>query len=247
MQKCTVTNHLKIIEASLADYKSLEHFHYRPGALGPVAAVYKIINTSWPSAVLSPLVGVIVYSMPVPALLFRNIATDGLFSRIGDRTMAMKFVNANVRCISRVVVEPRYRGLGLAYWLINETMTKLKVPYIEAMAVMGKINPFFERAGMMKFQTTPAGRCIKMAETLGAVGVDEKDFIDVAKVNASIEALPPVQRRFLEKNIIAFLAAYGRKGRKIQHCIERTEMILNKLSDRPVYYLWRNPQCKLKI
>ncbi len=247
MQKCTVTNQLKITDASLADYKSLEHFHYRSGALGPVAVVYKIINTSSFSAMLNPVVGVIVYSMPAPALQLRNIATDGLFSGIGDRTMTMKFVNANVRCISRVVLEPRYRGLGLAQWLITETMGKLNIAYIEAMAVMGKFNPFFERAGMMKFQAKPLVRCIRMAETLGAVGVDQRDFIDSVKVNASIESLPAGPRQFLEKNISTFLAAYGRKGRKMQHSIERTEMILSKLSDRPVYYLWRNAQHKLKI
>ena len=141
----------------------------------------------------------------------------------------------------------RAGALGLAQWLITETMGKLNVPYIEAMAVMGKINPFFERAGMMKFQAKPPARCIRMTETLGAVGIDQIDLIDSVKVNTCIESLPAGPRRFLEKNISTFLAAYGRKGRKIQHSIERTEMILNKLADRPVYYLWRNPQCKLKI
>ena len=247
MTKCTVTTHLKITEGTLADYKSLAHFHYRAGVSGPVAAVYRIINTSLPAAMLNPVVGVIVYSMPTPALQLRNIATSGLFSKLGDKTMAMKFVNSNVRCICRVVLEPRYRGLGLAQRLITETMSKLNTPYIEALAVMGKVNPFFEKAGMLKFEAKPIQRCLKMIEVLGAVGIDEKDFINTVKVNTLIESLLTRQRDFLERNIRSFLAAYGRKGRKIQHCIERTEMILNKLSDRPIYYLWRNPQCKLKI
>ena len=247
MTKCTVTTHLQITEGTLADYKSLAHFHYRPGALGPVAAVYKIINTSLPAAMLNPVIGVIVYSMPAPALQLRNIATDGLFSRIGSRTMAMRFVNDNIRCICRVVLEPRYRGLGLAQRLITETMSKLNMPYIEALAVMGKINPFFEKAGMMKFEAKPTGRCVKMAEVLGVLGIEGNDLVDTERVNAMIESLSGRQRAFLERNIGNFLAAYGRKGRKIRHCIERTEMILNKLSERPVYYLWRNGQCRLKI
>ena len=247
MTNCTVTTHLKIVDGTLADYKSLAHFHYRSGALGPVAAVYKIVNTLLPTAMFNPVVGVIVYSMPAPALQLRNIATDGLFSRIGSRTMAMRFVNDNVRCICRVVLEPRYRGLGLAQRLIVETMDKLNVPYIETLAVMGKVNPFFEKAGMLKFEAKPSGRCVKMTEILSVLGIEGNDFVDTERVNVMIESLPARQREFLERRIRNFLAAYGRKGRKIQHCLERTEMILNKLSSRPMYYLWRNPQCKLKI
>lgn len=247
MPKCSVTTHLKITAGTLADYKSLAHFHYRAGALGPIAAVYKIINTFLPTAMFNPVVGVIVYSMPAPALQLRNIATSGLFSRIGSRTMAMRFVNDNVRCICRVVLEPRYRGLGLAQRLITETMGKLNMPYIETLAVMGKVNPFFEKAGMMKFEARPSGRCVKLTETLSVLGIEGNSLVDTERVNVMIESLPARQRAFLEKNIENFLAAYGRKGRKIQHCIERTEMILSKLSERPVYYLWRNQQCKLKI
>ena len=247
MKKCTVTTHLQITKGTLADYKSLAHFHYRSGNLGPIAAVYKIVDTRSAVVMLNPVVGVIVYSMPAPAIHLRNIATGGLFSGLGDKAMAMRFVNNNIRCISRVVLEPRYRGLGLAQRLITETMSKLNTPYIEALAVMGKVNPFFEKAGMLKFEAKPNQRCLKMTEIFSAVGIDEKDFIDTVKVNALIEALPKRARDFLERNIRNFLAAYGRKGRKIQHSIERTEMILNKLSARPVYYLWRNPKCALRV
>ncbi|MDO8302109.1 MAG: hypothetical protein Q7T18_02605, partial [Sedimentisphaerales bacterium] len=93
-------------------------------------------------------VGVIVYTMPVIGLEVRNIAIGEMFECCQNRKERMKMINENIRCISRVIIEPRYRGLGLAARLVRETMPLLNVPIIEAMAVMGQVNPFFEKAGM---------------------------------------------------------------------------------------------------
>ncbi|MDD5134902.1 MAG: hypothetical protein PHP01_05780, partial [Phycisphaerae bacterium] len=156
--QCTIKKYLKIVPGTIADYKPLARFHYRDSRTGPVAAVYKIIDTHPMRSQTAPLVGVIIYSMPVYAVQLRNIATGGLFTKLGSGSTAMQLVNNNVRTIARVVIEPRYRGLGLAHRLIEETMPLLNMAYIEALAVMGKVNPFFERAGMMKFAGTEPDR-----------------------------------------------------------------------------------------
>jgi hypothetical protein len=159
----------------------------------------------------------------------------------------MDFINANVRTIGRVVIEPRYRSLGLAHWLIEETMPLLDMPYIEALAVMGKVNPFFQKAGMMKFEAAEPMRCVKMREALSIVGIEDKDLIDIERTHGKLQLLKPKGKAFIEKEIAAFLAAYGRRSRNLPDSAVRTESILSKLSDRPVYYLWRNAGIKLKI
>ena len=68
------------------------------------------------------VVGVIVYIMPAPSLELRNVATGGVFGGLGDRGMQLQMVNENIRCVGRVIIEPRYRGLGLSSWLVKETM-----------------------------------------------------------------------------------------------------------------------------
>ena len=243
---CTIKKYLKIVEGSLADYESLARFHYRAGRVGAVARVYKIVDTHPMRSRIEPVVGIIIYTMPVPNVQMRNVATGGLFCKLG-RNAALDFINANLRTIGRVVIEPRYRSLGLAHWLIEETIHLLNVPYVEALAVMGKVNPFFQKAGMMKFEAAEQMRNVKLKQALSVVGIEERDFIDIERVHSKLQDLKPKGKAFIEKEIAAFLAAYGKKGRNLPDGQMRTEFVLSKLSDRPVYYLWRNADVKLKV
>ena len=65
-----------------------------------------------------------------------------------DRRAALGRLNAEVEWISRVIVHPTYRGCGLAVRLVRHALATAPVPVVEALAAMGKIHPFFARAGM---------------------------------------------------------------------------------------------------
>ena len=60
------------------------------------------------------------------------------------------YVNAHVRTISRVVVHPQFRGLGLASELVRKLIAVCPTRYVEASAVMAHVHPFFAAAGMRK-------------------------------------------------------------------------------------------------
>ncbi|HAL45665.1 MAG: hypothetical protein A2Y12_19365 [Planctomycetes bacterium GWF2_42_9] len=244
---CTIKKYLKIVPGTVDDYQSLSRFHYRPCELGPVAAVYKIIDTHPARQHIEPLAGVIIYSMPVCSIQLRNIATQGLFTKLGSSSVNMQLVNQNIRNISRVVIEPRYRALGLAYDLVQKTMPMLNVPYIEAQAVMGKINPFFEKAGMMKYEAPEGSNCAKLRQALSIVGVDEADMVDIELVQSKLDRLGVKAKDFIENQITGFLSKFGRRIKNLPAGLKRTEYIIGKLSERPVYYLWRNAKVKLKI
>jgi ABC-type ATPase with predicted acetyltransferase domain len=62
----------------------------------------------------------------------------------------MKGLNLGLSTISRVVVHPKYRSIGLGAKLIRETLPRVGTPCIEMIAVMAKYNPFAEKAGMKK-------------------------------------------------------------------------------------------------
>ena len=64
--------------------------------------------------------------------------------------MTMRELNEKLSIISRVVVHPKYRTLGLGSKLVCETLFLEGKPYAEILAVMAKYNPFAERAGMRK-------------------------------------------------------------------------------------------------
>ncbi|MFZ9033780.1 MAG: hypothetical protein ACO21J_07500 [Anaerohalosphaeraceae bacterium] len=48
-------------------------------------------------------------------------------------------------CIQRVIIEPRYRGLGLANWPMTETMPLGRTVRVEAASVMGRVHLSWNR------------------------------------------------------------------------------------------------------
>ena len=190
-------------------------------------------------------VGVIVYTLPSPGCELRNVATGGVFCGF-DRSTRVSLIDANVRCIGRVIIEPRFRGLGLASRLVRETMPKMGKPIIEAMAVMGAVNPFFEKAGMKAYVGKMPGRCVQLLEAFSLVGIEEEDLIDTRRVEEKVGRLGRGQNRFVEGQIAEFVQSYG-KRRHMAGGGERLRFVLGKLTDRPVYYVWFNPEIGLRF
>jgi len=234
MRTCTVCKRLRIVPGSTDDYKALAHYHYRDSRIGPYAAIFTLKGDFGRPA------GVIVYTMPAPALELRNIATDNMFAGF-DRSTQLALVNKNIRCISRVIIEPRFRGLGLASRLVSQTMPQMHLPIIEAMAVMGLVNPFFERAGMKAFTAKLPVRCVQLIEAFSTIGIEKKELIDAKQVQRKLNQLPAPDAEFIELQIKCFLQSYG-KRRNMPVGLERTRYILSKLTERPVYYIWFNPR-----
>jgi hypothetical protein len=242
MRSCSVIKKLQIIRGGFDDYKKLARFHYRDSRLGPFAAIFVIKLVK---ALSTESVGVIVYTMPSMGAELRNVATDGLFAGF-DRKTRLSLINKNIRCISRVIIEPRFRGLGLASRLVRETMPEMNVPIIEAMAVMGIVNPFFEKAGMKAFAAKMPVRCIQLIEVFSAVGIEEEELIDAEKVQQKLEQLGQRKGEFIGFEIKRFLQSYGER-RYEKAGLERTRFVLSKLTFRPVYYIWFNKNLELRI
>jgi predicted GNAT family acetyltransferase len=59
-------------------------------------------------------------------------------------------INDEIARISRVVIHPKFRGIGLGEFLVKETLPKVEAKVVEVLAVMARYNPFFERAGMLR-------------------------------------------------------------------------------------------------
>jgi len=64
--------------------------------------------------------------------------------------ISMKKLNERLSVISRVVVHPKYRTIGLGSKLVHDTLSLAGTEYVEMSAVMAKYNPFAEKAGMKK-------------------------------------------------------------------------------------------------
>ena len=238
MQRCTLCKKVKIVHGSYEDYKQLAQYHYRDNGPGQFTSIYAL-KPAPISGWQKQTIGVIVYSTPTPGLQLRRIATDNFF--IGfDQSTQLALLNKNVRRISRVIIEPRFRGLGLAARLVRETMPRMNFPIIEAAAVMGVINPFFEKAGMKAYRAPEKEHNIRFKEALSAVGIEQELFFDPVTANQKIDRLCKKRAEFIEQEIRRFLRSYSDR-RYSRPSLKRTAFILNKLTTRPMYYIWFNP------
>jgi len=133
---CSITQNMRIEEGSLQDYKELAQFHYREsGGLPPPRKVFALKRGK-------ETVGVIVYSYSPITCFGRNKAFP--------KRLTTEQLNQEFCIISRVVLHPKYRTIGLGAQLVRETLPKAGTRYVEAIAVMARYNPFFEKAGMKK-------------------------------------------------------------------------------------------------
>ena len=233
---CSVLDDLELIQANRGDYEKLVRFHYRDTQLGPSAAMYAFRDKHYSASRKGNVAGVIVYSMPAANMELRNIALGDVFCGLKNKRDALAMVNKYVRCISRVIVEPRYRGIGLATRLVKETMPMIGVPIVEAVAVMGKVNPFFEKAGMKRYSSCIGKKAAVLTEAFGVVGIKEDEFVDAEKVYEKILRLSVHQKRFIDAEIGRFLQTYG-KRRYMEDGFERVRFAVNRLMYRPDYFV----------
>jgi len=239
MKKCSVCKKVQIAPGCLDDYSRLAHYHYRECRPGPFEKIFVLRNESAGPA-RKKTIGVIVYSMPTPRLQIRSTVTDNFFGGF-DRSTQLELINRNIRRISRVIIAPRFRGLGLANRLVRQTMPKMNVPIIEAMAVMGRVNPFLEKAGMKPYASKLPKRFAQLIEALSMIGIEDKDLIDPQKVQRKLTRFTRIETEFIECEIKRFLKGYGSR-RNMPPGPERTRYILSRLTAKPIYYIWFNPK-----
>ena len=133
-QQFSLINDMKIEPATKEDYEYLKGFHYLQG--NPAAPKYRFKLTY-----KGETIGIIVYTLTFRALHFRN----QLFPEYKNN---IEKVNSDILRISRVIIHPKFRGIGLAQELIKQTLPLVNARIVECVAAMAKYNPFFEKAGM---------------------------------------------------------------------------------------------------
>ena len=181
-----------------------------------------------------------VESLPTLSCLLRDAALGGRYGALPARQRA-RLLNAEVRCISRVVVDPRWRGLGLAVALVRHALATAETTYTEALAAMGAVSPFFERAGMAPYHRPPHAHDARLIAALNTLGDPAALLADVAGLDRRIDALPVTTRAWIERELKRWHGcALGRGGRK---GVDRPTVLCDardRLLNCPVYYLHDN-------
>lgn len=137
------------------DYRALSRFHYRTGPPATWARMLRIDHTPANVTCAAPRpIAVAVLSWPTAVSRGRR-ERFGLFPL--DFGGQIRFANKHLRTISRVIVHPQFRGLGLASLLVRGLIDLCPTRYVEATAAMGMVHPLFERGGMTRLGRSEEG------------------------------------------------------------------------------------------
>jgi len=155
--ECSLVKEMKVVEGTTQDWRKLSGFHYRSHRIVAPRKIFCLKRGD-------ELCGVIVYCYPPAACFGRRMVLPKMF---------MKELNEKLSIISRVVVHPKYRTIGLGVKLVRETLPLTGTPFVEMVAVMAKYNPFGEKAGMQKIaEQPPPKEALRIAETLQKLGLN---------------------------------------------------------------------------
>ncbi|MBT0158662.1 GNAT family N-acetyltransferase [Candidatus Bathyarchaeota archaeon A05DMB-2] len=154
-KECSLIKEMRVTEGTTEDWKKLASFHYRSHKIAGLRKIFCLKRGE-------ELCGVIVYCYPPPTCFGRRLVLP---------KMGMKELNQKLSIISRVVVHPKYRTIGLGSKLVKETLPLAGTENVEMPAVMAKYNPFAEKAGMKKVaEQPPPKEALRIAEVLEYFG-----------------------------------------------------------------------------
>lgn len=128
---------------AIDDWHLLHDLHYKAEKLPPGPRF-------WKTTLHGQTIGVLVTGTPKGLVRERHLAFHNL--KLGQdtkftNTMRYKWLNANVRVVSRFVFDTMYRGIGAGYRMMN-LVTRLEGPaYMEIQSSMSKFNLFGQKAG----------------------------------------------------------------------------------------------------
>ena len=222
-KECSLVREMRIEEGTTEDWRRLAGFHYRSHKIAGPRKIFRLVRGE-------ELCGVIIYCYPPPTCFGRRFVLP---------KMSMRELNEKLSIISRVVVHPKYRTIGLGAKLVRETLPLVGTPYVEMPAVMAKYNPFAEKAGMRKIaMQTPPREALKIAETLTRLGFNihllgSEKYVLIKLQTLNAESLAKIREAFIRHPHTRFmkhLSSHMPFGRKNEYAKMIMEASLEKLS-----------------
>ena len=193
-------NRIHISTGTRDDLLALQDYHYNSAEPATFALV---LRAHWHGT----LAGVIVVSHPTLNADWRGAAFGNtLFGH--DKSLLARRTNKHVRTISRVIVDPRFRGLGIATTLVRHYLAAPLTSCTEAVSVLNAFIPLFERAGMRRIDLAPAIRDRMLLLHLADLHMTPLDLATVAASNG----LSSLNQRVLQ-SLLPALSRWGQSHR----------------------------------
>lgn len=240
---------LRIERGARGDYQQLASFHYKSGRPGAVTAVYRMVHRA-PTVVgrfvgrsdETTIVGVLVRSLPSLCCQLRDRATSDRYRGMGVLAAAA-MVNREFRTISRVVILPQWRGIGLAVRLVRHALDDPETAYTEALAAMGRVHPFLERAGMVRYDRPPRPEYARLLDALDRLDFNTGSLASLRLVLVALETKSANDRRWIDSELRRWHRAAFRTTKERIAAMSLSELLAaarDRLLIQPVYYLYHH-------
>jgi len=242
-KECSLIKEMEVVEGTVRDWRMLAGFHYRSHKIAGPRKIFCLKRGE-------ELCGVIVYCYPPPTCFGRRLVLP---------KMSMKELNEKLSIITRVVVHPKYRTIGLGAKLVKETLLLAGTEYVEMPAVMAKYNPFGEKAGMKKIaEQPPPKQALKIAEILQQLGfniqlLSSEKYVLNKLQTLSVEDIHEVRDAFIKHCHIRFMKyffphllfghkkVYDEEIKKVSlERLARLIKVCGFLLQTKVYLFWKN-------
>jgi len=245
----SLVDRVRLERGTRADWDVLAPFHYHSRSTSGAIIVWSyVIDEVLRLGPRRRVAGVIVYQCPSLNNRARNQATRGRYVT-RPRTIGIARLNREVMTIGRVVIDPQYRGLGLAYRLVRETMPLMNKPLVESLARMGRVNPFFEKAGLQAYDVPVPPEVVRLRGRLLDLGVDRTRLTSPTYVRRWLRRKRGAGRQTAEALLMRNLRRVDgcRRAKPWHQTLDRAIHIWCAGAwQMPVYYLWRNPTMHLE-
>jgi ABC-type lipoprotein export system ATPase subunit len=235
LERCTIYNDVQVKKGCIEDYHKLSRFHYRSKSHEEFDGLrardcFKLLFNG-------ELIGVIVYCHSYLNLKPRNMVFGKRYVFTPGDIQKANLINEEIARISRVVIHPKFRGIALGAYLVKETMPKVDAKVIEALAVMARYNPFFEKAGMARIDYT-IDRRSKEKEVRSFLKSHNFDFDFVKSKTYCTKffaKLPKEDKKILVDYLTDFAKQPFIKAKRIS-----PELLTKLFSSKATYLYWIN-------
>jgi energy-coupling factor transporter ATP-binding protein EcfA2 len=233
-----VADEIEIARGCLRDYARFERWHYLgPGRPGPTSDVFVAMHEG-------RAVGIALFGYPHLLIAARSQAMPQ-FAPASVLNEGAAGLNRDVRLLQRVVVDPRFRGIGVSRRLIRHGLENVNARYVECIAQMGEFSDFllaagFERAG----EVAPPATVRSLLKFVVEHGIELDQLLQPRDRRACLKNLPEAQAARLLRLLHAVARSriqtgFGslRRSRRAV-CEPLLRKALARLHARPSYFLW---------
>lgn len=233
-----ITDYLEIKETNLKAYKKLAEYHYIKNPVSFVRTVYAIQPRRCLGHHFPETIGVFIYSPPIATLKARNRAVNDPRLHKGTLSEKHKFVTDNFTYISRMIIDPRFQHLGLAKWIIEQTVPLQKYPYIETLTPIDFTNDIFIKLGFQLYHNEAPEPFRKFAAVLQQFGITGNQLTQPVEAQKRIDCLNTKDRKEFDFRLHRFLWTY-RRHRHDKEPLARITYALSKFPYPQAYLLKR--------